>query len=225
MGLYLALGALGQELLGRMGSAGPRRALAGVLLVLPLAALVPVQQRQLATWATPFSQAEQALAVTSGNYMLYYNYGVLKAGQGERDLAEGAYLKSLEIFSDYGPALNNLGVLRLQQGRVAEALAPLERAVEANLKHGSTYGPRCSLGLCLFLLGRPAEAQHQFALAIQERPELPRAYHDWGNLARDMGDFELARELYAKALEAYPNWDLALRNLDKLEKLAAARRR
>jgi len=217
LGLYLALGCLGAELAGRIRREGPRLAAAAAWVLLPLAALIPVQQRQLATWATPFSIAEQALRVTRGNYLLLNNFGILKSLRGDKAAAEAAYLAALEIYPDYGPALYNLGLLRLEQKRCAEALPPLLKATEADERRGAkVYDAYCGVALCLTLLGRAGEAQHYYALAIRENPASPRAYNDWGNLARDTGDPLLARELYQQALAADPGYGLARRNLEKL---------
>jgi len=217
LGLYLALGCLAGELAGRAREGWPRLAASAALAVLPLAALIPVQQRQLATWRTPFSIAEQALRVTRGNYLLLNNYGILKGQAGDKQAAEVAFLGVLDIYPDYGPALYNLGMLRISQNRYAEALPPLLKGVEAEQRHGAKlYETSCSVALCLTLMGCGAEAPHYYALAIREDPRRPRAYNDWGNLARDTGDRELARELYGLALKADPRFDLARRNLAKL---------
>lgn len=218
LGLYLALGCLGAELVGRVRREGLRLAAAAAWVLVPLAGLIPVQQRQLATWETPFSIAEQALRVTRGNYLLMNNYGILKGRRGDKEAAEAAYLKALEAYPDYGPALYNLGLLRLEQKRYAEALEPLLRAMESDERRGAkAYDAYCGVALCLTFLGRAHEAPRYYALAIREDPSSPRAYNDWGNLARDTGNPELARELYARALAADPGYELARRNLEKLE--------
>jgi tetratricopeptide (TPR) repeat protein len=186
-------------------------------VLLPLAALIPVQQRQLATWKTPFGIAEQALRVTRGNYLLMNNYGILKGLGGDKAAAEAAYLAALEAYPDYGPALYNLGLLRLEQKRYAEALPPLLRGMEADQRRGAkAYDAYCGVALCLTFLGRADEAPHYYALAIREDPASPQAYNDWGNLARDTGNPLLALELYRKSLAADPDYALAKRNLEKL---------
>lgn len=217
MGLYLALGCLGAELAGRIRRDGPRMAVSAAWVLLPLVALIPVQQRQLATWKTPFGIAEQALRVTRGNYLLMNNYGILKGLGGDKAAAEAAYLAALEAYPDYGPALYNLGLLRLEQKRYAEALQPLLRGMEADQRRGAkAYDAYCGVALCLTFLGRADEAPHYYALAIREDPASPRAYNDWGNLARDTGNPLLALELYRKSLAADPDYALAKRNLEKL---------
>lgn len=220
MGLYLALGCLGAELAQRVREGGGRVAVSAALVAVPVVALAPVQQRQLETWRMPLAQAEQAFRVTRNNYLLLNNYAILKVRSGDNAAAERAFKECLEIFPEYSPAMYNLALLFIEQKRYDEALATLLRCVEVDIRRNvKAYDSYCALGLCLTFMGQLDKAQHYYALAIQENPSRPRAYNDWGNLARQKRDYELARELYRRALAADPSYELAQRNLVKLENL------
>jgi tetratricopeptide (TPR) repeat protein len=223
MGLYLALGCLGAELIGRVGRREVRLGLAAVWVLAPALALGVVQQRQLATWATSFTIYDQALKATSGNYLVLSNYGALKLDQNDEAAAEHYYLLSLKAYPDYPLATYNYGMLRARQGRYAEALDLLLVAMRGDEKQHHAYDDYCAIAFCLEQLGRAGEAPDYYVRAIDEEPRQPRAYNNWGNLAWNIGNRELARDLYARALEVAPDDPLARENMRRLMAAEPAR--
>jgi adenylate cyclase len=56
-----------------------------------------------------------------------------------------------------------------------------------------------SMGYALWLKGENADAEQEFHNALELDPMLYEAFWNFGNLALDKGDFELAADLYSKA--------------------------
>jgi predicted O-linked N-acetylglucosamine transferase (SPINDLY family) len=89
--------------------------------------------------------------------------------------AEPLYLKSLAADANLLPALQALGLIRLDQGRPAEALSYIERALILDPVSDDMWSHR---GLGLMALGRPEEALASFDRVLQRRPEaLEVHYH------------------------------------------------
>jgi len=82
--------------------------------------------------------------------------------------AELLYLKSLAVDQNCHPALHLMGLIRLDQGRHAEALSYCERAVALNPSNEDAWRAR---GLALAALGRPEEALASFDRVLQRRPD------------------------------------------------------
>jgi len=198
MGLYLALGCLGAELLGRMSRPWLRWAAAVAAAVLPLVPLGIAQQRQLATWATPASICEQALRVTSGSHLMMNNYAVIKMDEKDYDGAEALLLQSLHVFPDSPLAKHNFGALRMSQGRHREAVDLLWDAMEQDEKLGRGYEHYLALALCMEQLGKKDEAHTFYAKAILEQPGRPEAYTQWGMQAKRLGNLDKAHEFFEK---------------------------
>ncbi|MDR3641123.1 MAG: hypothetical protein P4L39_07350 [Humidesulfovibrio sp.] len=218
LGLYLAICGLAAELLGRIERPVARAAAAIALVALPLVPLSIAQQRQLSTWATPASVYEQDLRVTKGSYLVMSNYGVMKQSEGDLAAAERYFLEALRYSPDFAICRLNLGALRIEQGRDAEALDLLWPAMLRLEKEHQAYDSYRALALLLTRGGKLKEAQGFYALAIREQPKRAEAYVEWGGLARRLGDLSQAREFFDKGGEA-PNAFRAKVSLDSLKAL------
>jgi protein O-GlcNAc transferase len=88
--------------------------------------------------------------------------------------AERRYLKALEVDKDFYPALHLMGVLRLQQGRAAEALPYIQRALRVQPNTPETLA---NYAMALEGVGRHSEALQAFAGLVKLTPNDSRA---WG---------------------------------------------
>jgi tetratricopeptide (TPR) repeat protein len=121
-------------------------------------------------------------------------------------LAEAALASGFEH-----PLLLNVAALKLEQeGRAADALRLLERAVEIA---PNDLGSRNALGLCLLQLERPAEALEQFAALLELNPSLPFAHSSHGNALLALGAITDAEASYRRALAIDSNQCAALAGL------------
>ena len=121
---------------------------------------------------------------------------------GRLDEAERLYLALLRDGGDYARLLRQLGVLRLQQGQVAGALAGMRRALE--LEPQSAEG-HANLGTALHLAGDDTEAIPGYERALALDPERAEAYYGLGCalLARSP---EEASACYERALVIDPDY-------------------
>ena len=117
--------------------------------------------------------------------------------------AEPGYLRLLARSPDDAEVLHLLTVLRLQQGRPAEALPLAERAA-----HGAAAEvalPWNTLGNCLAALGRPDDAIAACGEAVERDPALLVARRNLANLLNRQGRLPEAEEHLRQALALAPD--------------------
>lgn len=127
---------------------------------------------------------------------------------GQLDEAAEKLLELSAAFPRQPQFRTHLGSLRLQQGRVEEALGEFDRAIELQPGFGPAYGNRA---LALEKLGRLEEAIAAYDRALGFKPEV-WLYFNRGNALRDLGKLEEAVESYAQALRLDPEQVEALNN-------------
>jgi Flp pilus assembly protein TadD len=109
------------------------------------------------------------------------------------------------------PLLLNVAATCLEQeGRFADALRLLERAVELAPQD---IGARNALALCLQRLERPTEALHQVDELLKLHPGLGFAHANKGNALIALGHLGRARRSHLRALELEPGNIAALSSL------------
>ena len=92
----------------------------------------------------------RALALRPG-IRAHNNLGsALRAG-GRLEEAEAALARAIELRPSYASALANIGLVRQERARYAEALEMYDRAIAADPTHAAAHGNRAML---LLLLGR-----------------------------------------------------------------------
>jgi hypothetical protein len=100
-------------------------------------------------------------------------------------------------------AYYNLGLIRLDQGKLEEAREHFETA---SLKKAPYPEALNNLGLALYRLGRPGEARDALVRAISVAPGYALAYLNLGVVySRGLGDQPSARTSFLKYLELAPN--------------------
>ncbi|MGH7740376.1 MAG: tetratricopeptide repeat protein [bacterium] len=127
---------------------------------------------------------------------------------GQLDKAAEKLLELLAAFPRQPQPRAHLGSLRLQQGRVEEALGEFDRVIEIQPDFGPAYGNRA---LALEKLGRLEEALKAYDRALSFKPEA-WLYFNRGNSLRDLGRLEEAVESYALASRLDPKQVEALSN-------------
>jgi predicted O-linked N-acetylglucosamine transferase (SPINDLY family) len=123
--------------------------------------------------------------------------------------AEALYLQVLQAKPDQFEAGHLLGMLRLQQGRLAEALAPVEAALKARPGAAGTLMLHATI---LHALKRPEEALQSLVKAALVRPDHADAHYLRGNILAELGRYEHAVRSYDKAIAVDPNLTEALDN-------------
>ncbi len=120
-----------------------------------------------------------------------------KAGASNSQRALDAFRRALGLGPEDATILNDLGLVCLQQGRIAEAVQALQKAVAAD-----PGDPQASnnLGSALQQTGDTAAAEQAYRNAIRTQPDFARAHLNLANLLATRGDFPQAEYHYQRAL-------------------------
>ncbi len=121
-----------------------------------------------------------------------------------REIPRAAAIAEQALASGFEhPLLLNVAATRLEQeGRVAEALVLLERAI---VLAPEDIGVRNALSIVLQRLDRPAEALHHVDVLLKAHPEFSFAHANRGNALISLGALAKARASHLRALELDPN--------------------
>ena len=143
--------------------------------------------------------------------------------------AETIWREILRVEPNNGKAYNNLGNALRRQGKLAEALAAHQKALQLNHNDAEAY---VGIGNVLNAQGKPEEALASHKKAIQLNPKLAIAYNGLGNALSDQKKLDEAIAAYQKAIEldpkfayAYNNLGIALYDQKKLDEAIAAYRK
>lgn len=98
----------------------------------------------------------------------------------------------------------------LEQGLVDEGIARLQQVIEAA---PSLAAPQIDLGVALHIAGDLEAAEAHLLTAIELNPAHPVAHNELGIIYRKTGRFAEARRSYEAALDIYPGYHYARRNL------------
>jgi protein O-GlcNAc transferase len=129
--------------------------------------------------------------------------------QGNLAQAEALYLRILELDPLlYGPRYY-MGLLRLQQGRNAEACDYLGEALKV---FPDDLGALMNYGMALRAAGRAEEAVAVFDRALAIQPNMAEGLYNRGVALGDLQRFEMAVESYDRALVMQPEMVAAMVN-------------
>src|SRR6185503_12050958 len=134
------------------------------MLVVVFAALgIAGTRRYLPMWEDSGKLFQNALAVTTDNYLAHMNLGQFVAESGQDDEADAHYRETLRIRPQYVPALVNVGNRLAREGRFADAAEHYRRAIA---RDPSVVQAHNGLGFVLDRSGRTEEALAEFDRAI-----------------------------------------------------------
>jgi len=130
--------------------------------------------------------------------------------QGKLPEAERLYDAILAADPDHFASLVRLGVLRIRDGQVDEAVAMLNRAADATTASAEA---QASLGMIFTGIGRFAEAIACYQRAIAADPQHAVAHCNLANVLQSRGRLRDAIDHYEHALEIRPEFPEAHSNL------------
>jgi protein O-mannosyl-transferase len=105
-----------------------------------------------------------------------------------------------------------LGMVMLYQGRIDEAIAQYQAALQINPSYAAAYN---NLGNTLLMEGRTGEAIAQFGELLKINPSSAEAHYNLGNALSSQGRTDEAIAEYRAALQLNPSYALAHNNLGK----------
>ncbi|HVM61483.1 MAG TPA: tetratricopeptide repeat protein [Verrucomicrobiae bacterium] len=117
---------------------------------------------------------------------------------------------TLQVTRDNWLAHNNLGGALGQAGRVEEAIAHLQQALQIKPDYPEAH---YNLGLALERADRTREAIGQYEQALQARPDYPEAHYNLGLALWRMGRLDEAIAHYEQAVRLDPDYVDAHNNL------------
>jgi len=124
---------------------------------------------------------------------------VLEYGFGKLPAAEADYRHALLIRPNYPEAHNNLGQLLARTGRLAEAVAEFDKALDVNL-YMEPWVARCNKGQTLYQLGRKDEGLAELRTCIRIAPRYCQGRRELGRILLGEGkSVEALAELEAYA--------------------------
>jgi tetratricopeptide (TPR) repeat protein len=106
---------------------------------------------------------------------------------------------------------NNFGADLIKQGRLDEAAAEFERALQADPRYGAA---QLNLAYTYDRLGRVEAAIAAYRRSIELDPRSAYAYNNLGVLYDKGGEYDLAVEMYEQALRIEPNNPGTQKNLE-----------
>jgi predicted TPR repeat methyltransferase len=149
--------------------------------------------------------------------------------QGRYTETETLARKMTERFSRHVFGWKAMGTVLLLQGRIEEALLPLQKASELSQGDAQLYN---NLGNALVKLDRLPEAEASYRKAIAVNPDFIEAHHNLGNTLARLDQPSEAEKCYRQALkldpgfvEAYHRLGNTLAKLDRLPEAEASYRR
>ena len=107
-------------------------------------------------------------------------------------------------------AINNLGIVLEEVGKISDALASCERAIELDPNYAEAYNNRGSI---LEKLGRSEEAIASYQKALSIKPDYAESHNGIGIVYRALGKIDEALVSWQKAIELEPDYADAFSNL------------
>jgi len=152
-----------------------------------------------------FREAEQLYLAVLGkqpeNFDALHFLGILRAQQGNPDVAVELISRAIEHDPQSADARSNLGNVFLQLGRYSDAIASYEKALEIN---PALPGALYSRGFALQELNRNGEAVASYDRAVALQPDHAPTLFNRGNALQELGRHEEAIASYDKALAIIP---------------------
>jgi len=144
--------------------------------------------------------------------VLYNDLGAALVEQGQTSAALEAFRTAARLEPTLARAFANIGRIYLKHGRLLDALAALERAVELDGEDGDY----CALLGQAHERAKFDEAVEWYARAVARAPEQVEYRNNLGYLHQQLGRFAEAERLYRSALERDPQRVETLFNLGLL---------
>src|SRR3989441_353609 len=140
-----------------------------------------------------------------------FGLGILTWNQVQvwRD-SEKLWTHALATYPKSSIAENNLGNVRADQSKLAEAIEHYRQALDINPEHANADN---NLGNALAQQGKLSEAVEHYRRALKIKPDFAEALNDLGNALARQGKLAGAIDHYRQALKIKPDFAKAASNL------------
>lgn len=140
-----------------------------------------------------------AAEIDANNSDVYAIWGLVYAREGEPELADDSFQRSLRINSGNSKARNNYAAFLFANNRYEDAYEQLNRVVQ-DVEYPNRPQAFENLGLAALRLNRPADAEAAFARAVQLNSQQLRSSLELTDLYLKKGDVLQARQFYRNYL-------------------------
>jgi hypothetical protein len=168
-----------------------------------LAGLGTASVARCRVWASPVTLWKDTVEKSPGKVRCWLNLGAAYFEAGKFLESEQAFLKSLQVEPTV-PGASNLATVYLKLNRPELAL-PIAMDGMKLRPTGYDHLLLTALGEALVRLGRPREAVVHYEELLQMNPSILLAYHNLGQCHLQLGQFQLAREVFLAGLRHHPN--------------------
>ena len=146
----------------------------------------------------------EAVKADPRNWRAHNQLALAYVARGSKEEAEKSWHRALAIDPKEAEILVNYGAFEVQQGRVPEAIATFELALQ-DLDYRSPAAVLSNLSYALTQGGRPDEAVARAQEAIRRVPKLCQAYYHLGLAYEAKKDAEGALDAYRQLVEVCPD--------------------
>lgn len=165
-------------------------------------------------------QSRKAVRENSNNPFYLHICGLSLAALGQFSEAEDKLLLAISLKPDEAAFHYDLGFIKVQQNKHADAIEPLQKAVE--LKTDNLMA-RFLLGRSLVIAHKSAligdfsqRAMEQFIFVAEREPQFPTVHYHIARIHVNEGRTEQARNEYEQELKHHPDSPLALLDLGEV---------
>ena len=169
--------------------------------------------RVLRRYAEALELLERHTRAAPGDYQALADIGRCLSGLQRFSEAEAVLRRALEGLDDANTRYD-LGFVLDRAGRLREAVAEYQRALDRNPNHRDALN---NLGVAYARQGRLRQAVLQFERLVRVDPDNPDAHTNLGALLLTEGARDLAAREFRAALELNPDHALAREGLRKIE--------
>ena len=160
-----------------------------------------INSERLADWQNSGRVWTRVIELYPGDYYAFYLRGDYWAMNGEFDKAKFDYNQCICNNDHAYKAINNLGLIYLEEKAPRLALDEFSKAIEIN---GSFYKAYLNKGLTYMRIGRNDLAMGNMDKAIELNPEEPLAYYNRGLIYERKSSIEDAIAEFSKAIRLDP---------------------
>ena len=199
LGIYILVVWGAADLVQRWSQA---RTIVAVLSVVVLVALTILAWFQVGLWRNSLVLYEHTLGVTTHNFLIYNQRGIIFTEKGKYDLALNDYARAIEAYPNYADAYSNRGIIHAKMGDYALSMADFDEAIKIKHDYVDAFNNRGALHQ---RFGKLESALADFDKAIQLRPKHAESYSSRGMAYAQMGNYELALTDFVRAKEKKPH--------------------
>jgi len=176
----------------------------GVPALVVLIALALVTHRQIAHWQTNYDLWSHTLQVTANNFIAEDNLGGALVLENKAEEAFPHFAAASRINPRDPMSRGNLATYFMTHGRIREAVAQYEQAVELTSDTGLLAQTYANMGSARRDLGEDEPARQNFEESLRLNPNQFNAWLGLGLLAEKSGRLDEAIRDLSRSVEAQP---------------------